>query len=52
MIMSRGSLGIFWSNPLVATLVALALLLLLSPLLSAAVRRLLRTRRSADALED
>ena len=52
MIMSRGSLSIFWSNTLVATLVALAALLLLSPLITAAVRRLLPRRGSADVLED
>ncbi len=51
MIMSRGSLSIFWSNALVATLVALALLLLLSPLLTAALRRVLPKRRLADTLE-
>jgi TctA family transporter len=51
MIMSRGSLSIFWSNGLVATLVALALLLLLSPLLTAALRRVLPKRRLADTLE-
>jgi TctA family transporter len=50
--MSRGSLSIFWSNTLVATLVALAALLLLSPLITAAVRRLIPRRSSADALED
>ncbi len=52
MIMSRGSLAIFWSNGLVATLVALAVLLLLSPLIAAGVRRLLPARPSADVLED
>jgi TctA family transporter len=52
MIMSRGSLSIFWSNALVATLVALAALLLFSPLITAAFRRMLRSRRPADALED
>ena len=39
MIMSRGSLAIFWSNPLVATLVALALILLLWPLIGGLLKR-------------
>jgi TctA family transporter len=46
MIMSHGSLAIFWSNALVATLVALAGLLLLSPLITAGMRRLLPARPS------
>ena len=33
MLLSRGSLAIFWSNPLVASLVALAILFLMLPLL-------------------
>ena len=37
MIMSKGSLAIFWSNPLVTTLMGLAALLLLWPLLMRAL---------------
>jgi TctA family transporter len=42
MIFSQGSLTIFWSNPLVSTLMAIGLLLLFMPLLGMAVRRLRR----------
>ena len=40
MIMSKGSLSIFWSNGLVTTLMALGLVLLFWPLLSRLLRRL------------
>ena len=52
MIMSQGSLAIFWSNPLVATLAGLGLLLLCWPLIGAGLRRLVPSRRPADALEE
>jgi len=39
MIMSKGALGIFWSNPLVGTIMTLALLLLLWPLAAMLVQR-------------
>jgi len=52
MIMSKGSLAIFWSNPLVATLTALGLLLLCWPMLAAGLRTLVPIRRPADAFED
>jgi TctA family transporter len=52
MIMARGSLSIFWSNPLVATLTALGVLLLCWPLVGAGVRRIVSSRRPIDALED
>jgi TctA family transporter len=52
MIMSKGSLSIFWSNGLVATLTALGLLLLCWPTIGALLRRLAPMRRPADALED
>jgi putative tricarboxylic transport membrane protein len=34
MLVSQGNVGIFWSNPLVATIVTLALLMLFWPILS------------------
>jgi putative tricarboxylic transport membrane protein len=40
MLLSQGSLGIFWANPLVGSLTALALLMLFWPLISAAMGRL------------
>jgi TctA family transporter len=52
MIMSKGSLAIFWSNPLVATLAALGVLLLCWPLVGAGLRKLLPVRQPADAVED
>jgi TctA family transporter len=52
MIMARGSLSIFWSNPLVATLTALGVLLLCWPLVGAGVRRIVSSRRPIDTLED
>ena len=39
MIMSKGSLAIFWSNPLVTTLMVLGLMLLVWPLLTRMLRR-------------
>lgn len=39
MIMSRGSLAIFWSNPLVTTLMGLGLVFLVWPLLTKVLRR-------------
>ncbi|GJD66966.1 tripartite tricarboxylate transporter permease [Methylobacterium frigidaeris] len=47
MILSRGSLAIFWSNPLVGTLTTLALLLAAWPLLTLLVQRLGGARRLA-----
>jgi TctA family transporter len=49
MIMSKGSLSIFWSNGLVSTLMAIGLLLLFSPLIGAVVRRLRPARPSCAA---
>jgi putative tricarboxylic transport membrane protein len=49
MIMSKGSLSIFWSNGLVATLMVMGLLLLCWPLLSGAVRRVILSRTSSAA---
>jgi putative tricarboxylic transport membrane protein len=40
MIMSRGSLSIFWSNGLVATLMLIGLALALGPLLSTMLGRM------------
>ena len=48
MLLSQGSLSIFWSNGLVGTIVALALVLLLSPLWGFA-QRLARQRELAAA---
>jgi putative tricarboxylic transport membrane protein len=42
MLLSQGSLSIFWSNPLVGVITGLALLLLLWPLVSAVKGMLLR----------
>jgi TctA family transporter len=50
MIMSRGSLSIFWSNGLVATLMVLGLALALGPLLSGAFGRLVRPKPSSAAI--
>jgi putative tricarboxylic transport membrane protein len=47
MLMSKGSLGIFFSNTLVTTLVVLALLLLFAPLLIALSGRLKGSTRPA-----
>ncbi len=52
MIMSKGSLAIFWSNPLVATLAFLGLLLLCWPLVARGIRQLLPVRQPADVFED
>jgi len=46
LIMSKGSPAIFWSNPLVTTLMALALLLLLWPLLGSLVHAVTRRTRA------
>jgi putative tricarboxylic transport membrane protein len=35
MLLSQGNVGIFWSNPLVASIVTLALVMLFWPILSA-----------------
>src|SRR5690606_12290647 len=43
LIMSKGSISVFWSNPLVASLMALACLLLISPLLMLYFRSLHRS---------
>jgi len=40
MLLSQGSLGIFWANPLVGSLTALALLMLFWPLIGAVMGRL------------
>ena len=48
MIMSQGSFSIFWSNPLVAVLFALGIVLLVWPMLSGGLRALL-PRRAAKA---
>ena len=42
MLLSQGSMGIFWSNPLVGSIVTLALAMLLWPLLGIAKRNLMR----------
>ncbi|HET7795199.1 MAG TPA: tripartite tricarboxylate transporter permease [Rhizobacter sp.] len=46
MLLSQGSLSIFWANPLVSSIVGLALLMLLWPLLGA-TRSRLKVRESA-----
>jgi putative tricarboxylic transport membrane protein len=40
MLLSKGSLSIFWSNPLVGSIVALALVLLAWPLISRVISAL------------
>jgi putative tricarboxylic transport membrane protein len=45
MLLSQGSLAIFWANPLVASITGVALLLLLWPLISAARVRLRASSR-------
>ncbi|MFI4888125.1 MAG: hypothetical protein ACHP7B_05200 [Burkholderiales bacterium] len=50
--MSKGSLAIFWSNPLVTTLAGLGLLLLCWPMMAAGLRRFVPIRQPADAFED
>ncbi|MCV2354788.1 tripartite tricarboxylate transporter permease [Paucibacter sp. B2R-40] len=49
MLSSQGSLGIFWSGPLVGTLMSLALLLLCWPLLGLLRERLRRREIEADS---
>ncbi len=49
MLVSQGSLGIFWSNPLVGSIVTLALLMLFWPLISLALDKLRRPRPLAQA---
>jgi putative tricarboxylic transport membrane protein len=44
MLLSQGSLAIFWSNPLVGSIVTLALLMLVWPLLGLARERLRASR--------
>lgn len=50
LIMSRGTLSIFWSNGLVATIMGLAVLLLAWPLLSALVQRLRPGKGTPEAV--
>jgi TctA family transporter len=52
MIMSKGSLAIFWSNGLVATLTALGLLLLCWPAIAATWRRARNGKRPMGAVEN
>ena len=47
MIMSRGSLSIFWANGLVATLMLIGLALALAPLLSTVFGRLVKLKASS-----
>jgi TctA family transporter len=47
MIMSKGSLSIFWSNGLVATLISLGLVLAFWPLLSMVLARLTRPKTTS-----
>src|SRR3954468_20622487 len=47
MIMSKGSLSIFWSNGLVATLMLIGLALALGPLLSTVLGRLVKPKTSS-----
>jgi putative tricarboxylic transport membrane protein len=47
MLLSRGSLSIFWSNPLVGIIVTLALLMLFWPLFSFISERMNRRRALA-----
>lgn len=49
MIMSKGSMGIFFSNGLVSTIMTLALLLLAWPMLSLALARLRRPLQAGTA---
>ena len=48
MLLSQGSLSIFWANPLVASIAGLAIILLLWPLVGI-VRARLETGRAATA---
>ena len=52
MIMSRGSLSIFWSNALVGTLMTAGIVLLFWPVLTQGIARLLPARRPHDLLAD
>ena len=49
MLLSKGSLAIFWSNPLVGSIVALALVLLAWPLISRIIGALRAKPRAATA---
>jgi putative tricarboxylic transport membrane protein len=48
MLLSQGSLSIFWSNPLVGSLVGLAMALLIWPAISALRETLRRREMRAD----
>jgi putative tricarboxylic transport membrane protein len=48
MIMSKGSVTIFWSNPLVGTIITLALTLLLWPVIAGLVKRILAPRAKSS----
>jgi TctA family transporter len=50
MIMSKGSLSIFWSNGLVATLITIGIVLLCWPVIGAAIRRLIPARAHSAAV--
>jgi putative tricarboxylic transport membrane protein len=52
MIMSKGTLSIFWSNPLVGTLMTAGIILLFWPVLTQGIQRLLPARRPHDLLAD
>jgi TctA family transporter len=52
MIMSKGTLSIFWSNPLVGTLMTAGLVLLFWPVLTQGIQRFLPARRPHDLLAD
>ena len=49
MLLSQGSLAIFWANPLVASIAGLAIVLLLWPLLGAARARIKASETTAEA---
>ncbi|MDB5511679.1 MAG: protein of unknown function transrane [Enterovirga sp.] len=49
MLLSQGNMSIFWANPLVGTIVTLALAMLFWPVLSAAMDRLRSPARSREA---
>ena len=51
MLLSQGSLTIFWANPLVGSIVTLALVMLVWPLVSAGLERS-RVRRGGPAIPD
>ena len=52
MIMSKGTLSIFWSNALVGTLMTAGIALLFWPVLTQGIARLLPARRPHDLLAD